>query len=48
MINKKDYFKGLSLEEMKFLHSLAKIYVQSIVKQAEEQNLLPSISKRIS
>ena len=38
--------KGLSEDEINFLRLLAKIYVLSAVKQAEEQNLLAPISKR--
>jgi len=39
----KDPLEGLSVEEIKFLDMLAKIYVDSIIKQAEEQNRLALI-----
>lgn len=46
MSKKKDHLKGLSKEEIKFLSFLAKIYVDYIVKQADEQNLLLPIAER--
>ena len=43
MSQSKNPLKGLSEDEISFLRLLAKIYVQSIVKQAEQQNpLLPA------
>ena len=46
MSKKKDHLKGLSQEEIKFLSMLAKIFVDSIVKKADEQYLLLQSSKR--
>lgn len=43
MSKKKDHLKGLSQGEIKFLSMQAKIFVDSIVKQAEKQHpLLPA------
>ncbi len=46
MSKKKDHLKGLSQEEIKFISMLAKIFVDSIVKKADEQYLLLQSSKR--
>ncbi len=46
MSQNKNPLKDLSEDEINFLRLLAKIYVLSVVKQVEEQNLLAPISKR--
>ena len=46
MSKKKDHLKGLSQEEIKFLSMLAKIFVDSIVKKADQHSLFSQISKR--
>jgi len=45
MSKNKNPLKGLSEDEINFLRSLAKIYVQSIVKQVEQPNPLILVPK---
>lgn len=48
MSKNKNPLKDLSEDEISFLRLFAKIYVQSMIKQAEQQNpLLPSPYSRL-